>query len=69
MSCQFSNFKYYAHSNIGLLYIGRFDGGYTILAKKENANILIHGTKKLALKRLQELGVKELRKNEISSIY
>lgn len=61
---KFSNFKYYAHSNIGLLYIDRFDGGYTILAKKENANILIHGTKKHALKRLQELGVKELRRNE-----
>ena len=50
-------------SRIGKLYMDRIEGAYIILAEKENANILVNGTKKLALKRLRELGVKEIRRN------
>ena len=51
----FLNYKYYVETNIGKVYIDEFDAGYMMVAEKENANILIHGSKKLMKQRLKEL--------------
>lgn len=39
----------------GVVYVGEYKGKWTIVAEKDNANVLVRGTKEQAIKKLKEL--------------